>query len=163
MRARGLILAGMAMLAVAFLAGFTMGRGTDEGPAVKSLHLLNLPDGITEADLAGALNKVNRAIFEAGYHHSGYRLWKVAGEQTGDYAYMWEGNWPSEKGYQAIHELEAYQEAATAAMGDMYEAIQPVQVYNRYVEVPAGFGCPDCEHMHEPEHEHAGDHEHEGR
>ena len=37
--------------AVAFLAGFTTGRGTDEGPAVKSVHLLNLPDGITEADI----------------------------------------------------------------------------------------------------------------
>jgi hypothetical protein len=146
MKTRGLLLAGAALLAVAFLAGFTSGRTADEGPAIKSHHLFNLPDGVTEEELASALTEINRAIFESGHHHAGYRLWKVAGEQAGDYAYMWEGSWPSQEAYEVIHDLETYQ-AAGESMRDIYEAISAVQIYNRYVEITAGFGCPHCEHM----------------
>jgi hypothetical protein len=138
MRFRAIVLVGAALVAFAFAAGYTTGQTAEKGPALKSLHLLNLPDGMTEEDLAGVLTKANGAIHGEGHHMAGYRLWKVTGEQVGDYAYMSEGNWPNQEAYDAIHENEAY---VAAVEGFDYDAIRPVQVYNRYVEIPTGAAC----------------------
>lgn len=147
MRSRFIVTTGVALLALAFITGFTTGRTVDDGPALKSLHLLNLPDGVSEEDLAAALTAMNKAIREAG-HHGGYRLWKVTGEQAGEYGYMWEGNWPSQEAYDAIHQLEAYQQPDFGGVD--YEVIGPLEVYNRYVEIATAGHC--CTHMEHGEH-----------
>lgn len=104
------------------------------GPALKSHHLLNLPASVTEAELAGALGAMNAAIAEAGYPDAGYRLWKVTGEQAGDYAYLWEGNWPNQEAYDIIHSHPAYI-AAGERWDSAFVPLMEVQVYNRYVEI----------------------------
>lgn len=104
-------------------------------PALKSLHLLNLPASITEADFVAALSAMNAAIAEAGYPHAGYRLWKVTGDQTGDFAYLFEGNWPNQEAYDIIHSHAAY-EAAGERLGSFWKPVMEAQVYNRYVEIP---------------------------
>lgn len=103
-------------------------------PALKSHHLLNLPASVTEADLAAALGAFNGAVAEAGYPHAGYRLWKVTGEQAGDYAYLWEGNWPNQEAYDVIHSHPAF-EAAVEQWESFFEPVMEAQVYNRYVEI----------------------------
>jgi hypothetical protein len=106
-------------------------------PAIKSHHLINIPDSISEGDVAAALSEVNSAIAEIGYPDAGYRLWKVTGEQSGEYVYIWEGNWPSWEAYRNIHDDSAY----LTAMGNnesVFGALTDDQVYNRYVEIPIG-------------------------
>lgn len=103
-------------------------------PALKSLHLLNLPASVTEADFAAALGAMNAAVAEAGYPHAGYRLWKVTGEQAGDFTYLFEGNWPNQEAYDIIHSHPAY-EAAGERLESFWEPVMEVQVYNRYVEI----------------------------
>ena len=104
-------------------------------PALKSLHLLNLPASVTEADFVAALSAMNAAVVEAGYPHAGYRLWKVTGEQTGDFTYLFEGNWPNQEAYDIIHSHPAY-EGAGERFESFWEPVMEAQVYNRYVEIP---------------------------
>jgi hypothetical protein len=59
-------------------------------------------------------------------------LWKVTSEQTGEYAYLWEGDWPSQADYDVIHASESWQAAFEA---EVFEALRWQQVYNRYVEI----------------------------
>lgn len=106
-------------------------------PAIKSHHLLNLPASITEAEFATLLHDLNAAIAEAGYPDAGYRLWKVTGEQVGDYNYLWEGNWPSQEAYDGIHDHTAYV-AAVDRLRSTFEAMEEHHIYNRYVEIPLG-------------------------
>ncbi len=141
MFSRNSILVGCLIGAAAFATGLAMARTAEEGPAIKSHHLSNLPSDVSESDLAEALGIMNTGVAEAGYAESGYRLWKVTGDQAGEYAYLWEGNWPSQEGYAAIHESESWQ-AAAEANAEVFEAIFAEQVYNRYVEIPlCGKGC----------------------
>ena len=137
MFSRNSILAGCVIGAAAFATGLAMARNAEEGPAIKSHHLLNLPSDVSEANLAEALGKLNAAVAEAGYPEAGYSLWKVTGEQAGEYAYLWEGDWPSQDDYDAIHESESWK-AAWEATAEVYEALSPQHVYNRYVEIPVG-------------------------
>ncbi len=108
-----------------------------EGQALLSHHLLNLPEGVSEAQLAEVLAEFNTAVAEAGYPTSGYRLWRVAGDQSGGYAYLWVGYWPDQAAYDDIHEHPAYR-AAAERWGSFYETLAPTQAYDRYVEVPLG-------------------------
>jgi hypothetical protein len=117
------------------MAGVTATQSVS--PALKSHHLFNLPAGITEADFVAVLRDMNSAVAEAGYPEAGYRLWKVTGEQAGEYAYLWEGNWPSQAAYDSIHNHAAYVAAADSVPSE-FGIPQEAQVYNRYVEISLG-------------------------
>ncbi len=106
------------------------------GSAMKSHHLLNLDEVLSEAEFVEALRQINHAISDSGRPNAGYRLWKVSGDQTGDYEYLWEGVWPDKLTYDAIHESQAYQQAWEKALGPVYQRIDESQVYHRFVEIP---------------------------
>ncbi len=110
---------------------------TSSSVALKSHHLLNLPATVTEADFVGFLQEMNGAVAESGYPHAGYRLWKVSGEQAGEYAYLFEGSWPSQAAYDSIHAHPAWR-AAEERLRTTYDAVAEGQVYNRYLEIPVG-------------------------
>ena len=78
---------------------------------------------------------MNRAIADSGHPNAGYRLWKVTGEQAGEYSYLWEGAWPDQATYDEIHEGEAWQKAAER-VGPLFEKIMEKQIYNRFIEIP---------------------------
>ena len=105
----------------------------DEGPALKSVHLLNLPSDISDTQFVSALSMVNEAISELGYPGAGYLVWKVQVDSTAEYMYLFEGNWPSQAVYDAIHESEAYKNAVEQTKA-MFQALKD-QVYRRYSEV----------------------------
>jgi hypothetical protein len=134
MFSRNSLLAGCLIGAAAFGTGFATASTADKGPAIKSVHLLNLPSDLSEADVAEALGKLNVAVAEAGYPEAGYSLWKVTSEQTGEYAYLWEGDWPSQDDYDVIHSSESWTAAFEA---EVFEALRWQQTYNRYVEIPS--------------------------
>jgi hypothetical protein len=106
----------------------------DAGPALKSVHLVNLPQDVSDTQMASTLNEVNKVISDLGYPGVGYRLWKVTGDTTTGYAYLWEGIWPSQAAYDEIHENENYRNSWSPHEA-MLQKVMEVQVYQRYSEV----------------------------
>ena len=122
---------------VAFIYGPESAQSSMAAPALKSHHLFNLPEGTTESDLAGALQEMNRAIAESGHPNAGYRLWKVTGEQSGEYSYLFEGDWPDQATYDAIHGTESWNKE-WERLQSTFEPILESEVYNRFTEIPTG-------------------------
>lgn len=105
------------------------------GPAgFKSIHLLDLPQDVTEADLAAALKKINTAIDGMGYPGAGYFLYKAQGDEVKDNRYFFEGVWPNEAAYKAIHDTEAWKKAAEETDA-LYQKISAVELYRKMVRV----------------------------
>ena len=111
-------------------------QAANEGPALKSLHLVNVPSDVSEAELASAFADVNRVIADMGYSGAGYRLWKKSGEGDGEYSHVWEGSWPSQAVYDEIHDAEAHENAIEPLM-PVFEKLNEHQTYQRYAEVTA--------------------------
>ena len=96
----------------------------------KSLHLFDMPAGVTEAEWSAALRELNDVIADMGYTNSGYFLYKTAEDEPGDYRYFFEGVWPSEEAYQKIHNSPAWV-AASEKLGPLYDEIKAVEIYRR--------------------------------
>ena len=107
---------------------------TSGGPALKSVHLGNLPQDISESHLVSALSELNKAIADIGYPNAGYRVWKIQGDGDVEYKYLWEGNWPSRAVYDKIHENDAYKNVGKPNLA-MFEKLMESQKYLRYSEV----------------------------
>lgn len=98
--------------------------------ATRSLHLFDLPEGVSEAEWSAALVEMNSVIEELGYPGAGYYLYKTENADTKDYRYFFEGVWPSEEAYQKVHEAPAWV-AAGEKLEPMYEKIKAVEIYRR--------------------------------
>jgi len=96
-----------------------------------SLHLFNLPSAEAEAQLLGMFDDFNAAIDKAGHPETRYGLWKVTGEQTGDYAYVSGSLWADRAVYDAVHEHAEYK-AVMETHQEAFENLIPEEVYNRY-------------------------------
>ncbi len=102
--------------------------------ASKSLHLFDLPAGVTEAEWSAALKDMNSAIAKMGYPGAGYFLYKTEKADTKDYRYYFEGVWPSAEAYTKIHEDPAFK-ALDEKYGPLYKKIQAVEIYRRVSRV----------------------------
>ncbi len=137
MSIRVAILGACLLSTAAFIYGLGSAPSPSAAPALKSHHLFNFPEGVTEAEMAEALQEINRAIADSGHPNAGYRLWKVTGEreQAGEYSYLWEGVWPDQATYDVIHESESW-EKVIEKFRPLFERILNIQVYNRFIEIP---------------------------
>lgn len=102
---------------------------------LKSIHLFDMPAGVTEAQLSAVLGELNAIIDRLGYKNTGYTLYKVQGESTDKYRYFFEGNWPSAEAYQKVHDDKSFREAEEK-LSLVYTKIKPVELYRRLVRVP---------------------------
>jgi quinol monooxygenase YgiN len=105
----------------------------DEAPApveTKSIHLFDLPDGITEAEFSATLQKLNEVVAELGYPGFGYHFYKTESPDTEEYRYYFEGTWPSEEAYAEIHEAPAFT-AAGQELSLLYQKIRETELYRR--------------------------------
>ena len=93
----------------------------------KSLHLFELPDGISEKQLNDFLEEMNMAIAEEGYPGAGYHLYKITSEND-EYKYFMEGVWPDSATYDKIHDSEKWKAAADKGK-DLIEKIQAQELY----------------------------------
>lgn len=110
------------------------------GPELRSVHLLTLPEDLTEDEIVEVIRPINEAIAALGYTGAGYRLWKARTEDAA-YQYIWEGVWPGGAAYEAIHAAPEYREATEAAMQIMPK-LEGRHTYIRMVEVGGtGFGA----------------------
>lgn len=133
----GLLL--LALSAAALMASPTITRAqiaAQKGPTaqLKSIHLFDMPDGVTEAELAASLNELNTAIERLGYKGAGYAFYKVAGESTEKYRYFFEGVWPNAEAYKKIHEDKMYRDADRKA-NSIIKKINAAELYRRLVRV----------------------------
>lgn len=131
---RKLLLSAVVLLAGAAIVLPLEAYLAQDGPAIKSVHMMNLPSNAREVDVANMVAELNQAIADAGYSNAGYKLWRVAGNQNADLAYLWEGTWPSSAAYDEIHDSEPYK-AAMEKHRAIVEAISADQRFFRYVEV----------------------------
>ena len=102
---------------------------------LKSIHLFDMPAGVTEAQLSAVIGELNTVIKRLGYNDAGYTLYKVEGKGADKYRYYFEGNWPNTEAYQKIHDDKSFQEA-DKKLGLVYEKIKAVELYRRLVKVP---------------------------
>ena len=101
------------------------------GPKLLALHRFNLPSTAAEQQLAGILNDFTEAVGHAGHPETAYALWKVTGEQAGEFAYVFGSLWADQAAYDAAHEhadFQAVMETHEAA----YQGLITEEVYNRY-------------------------------
>lgn len=98
--------------------------------ATRSLHLFDLPEGVTEAGWSAALAEMNGVVAELGYPSAGYYMYKTEDADTKDYRYFFEGVWPSAEAYTKIHEDPAWK-AASEKFNPMYDKIRAVEIYRR--------------------------------
>ena len=103
-----------------------------DGP-FKTHHLLNLPVDVTEGAFLSALSDMNQALAKAGCSTCRYVLFKVHGQQSGPYSYMWEAAWPGSAIYLKVHRDPGYQAALNRH--PELDKLMKNEIYNRYVEV----------------------------
>lgn len=96
----------------------------------KSIHLLDLPNGVEEAELAESLARLNAAIDGQGYPGAGYFLYKAEGDDVDSYRYYFEGAWPSKAAYEAIHASDAWK-AEADKQGDFYNKLRDKEIYRK--------------------------------
>jgi hypothetical protein len=101
---------------------------------LKSIHLFDLPQGVTEAELSAVLKEMNTNIKRLGYKDAGYFLYKVEGEGAEKYRYFFEGVWPSAEAYQKIHEDKMYMESNKRA-SVIIQKIREAELYRRLKRV----------------------------
>ncbi len=101
------------------------------GSILLALHLFNLPSAEAEEQLLSVLDDFNGAISKAGHPETRYGVWKVTGEQTGDYAYIFASVWADRATYDTVHEDADYK-AVMERHEETYESLLPEDVYNRY-------------------------------
>lgn len=102
--------------------------------ADRSIHLFDLPAGVTEAEWSAAIAEMNNAIAELGYPGAGYYLYKAQDADAKNYRYYFEGVWPSAEAYKKIHEDPAWI-AASKKSEAMYDKIKAVEIYRRMSRV----------------------------
>jgi quinol monooxygenase YgiN len=104
------------------------------GPSFLALHLYNPGSDSAHEELLGGLSDLNEAVAEAGHPETRYAVWRVTGEQAGDYAYLFGSVWADRSTYDAVHGHEAY----TTVMSALEESgVGPMEdeTYNRYEEL----------------------------
>ncbi len=113
-----------------------------ESTPIKSVHLFDLPSGISRAQIEDALGQLNHAIVSTGHAEAGYALWEVnqaqaPGYPSIGYPFIMEGVWPSQSAYDEIHEAPAFR-AAIEENREILQAISDTSVYSRYQKVGLG-------------------------
>lgn len=114
----------------------------NESTPIRSVHLFDLPTGISRTQIADALGQLNQAIVSAGHAEAGYALWEVnqaqvPGYPSVGYAFIMEGVWPSQSAYDEIHEAPAFR-AAIEENREILQAISDASAYSRYQKVGLG-------------------------
>ncbi|MEJ7766482.1 MAG: hypothetical protein WKF89_01635 [Chitinophagaceae bacterium] len=103
-------------------------------PTEKSIHLFDMPDGVTEAEWSTAIKEINAVIAKIGYPNAGYAFYKVANDSVKTNRYYFEGVWPAGDDYKTIHENPEYLKAADK-LAPLYAKIKAVEMYRKVVLV----------------------------
>ncbi|CAN5406888.1 hypothetical protein BH20BAC1_BH20BAC1_16780 [soil metagenome] len=103
-------------------------------PTEKSIHLFDMPDGVTEAEWSAAIKDINAVIAKIGYPNAGYAFYKAKDDSVKTNRYYFEGVWPAGDDYKKIHDDPEYKKAAEK-LGPLYDKIKAVEMYRKVVRV----------------------------
>ncbi len=103
-------------------------------PTEKSIHIFDMPDGVTEAEWSGAIKEINAVIAKIGYPNAGYAFYKVKDDSVKTYRYYFEGVWPGGDDYKKIHENPEWIKASEK-LDPLYAKIKAVEMYRKVVRV----------------------------
>jgi hypothetical protein len=103
-------------------------------PTEKSIHVFDMPDGVTEAEWSAAIKDINAVIAKIGYPNAGYAFYKVANDSVKTNRYYFEGVWPAGDDYKTIHENPEYIKASDK-LTPLYDKIKAVEMYRKVVLV----------------------------
>jgi len=103
-------------------------------PNQKSIHLFNLPEGVSEQQFVGSISDVNSAITEIGYPGVGYHLYKVESDTIQEYRYFMEGLWPNPETYKIIHENDKWKQTIEKH-SEVFSDVMATQLYRRMLKV----------------------------
>ena len=106
-------------------------NSTGTGPAVKSMTMFNLPDGVTVDQINASIKEANKAIAGLGYLGNGYAFYMVQDDEVKTQQCLVEGTWLSQEVYEIIHDTDEWK-AATSADKDMWDKIMADRMYRRY-------------------------------
>lgn len=102
--------------------------------STKSIHIFDMPDGLTEAQWSDSIKEFNTVIADMGYPGSGYAFYKTSDSTVKTNRYYFEGVWPSGEGYKKIHEDPLFI-AAAKKIDPLYAKIKAVELYRRVEKV----------------------------
>ena len=100
----------------------------------KSIHMFDMPNGLTEAQWAATVRELNAVIANMGYPGAGYTFYKTSDNSVKNNRYYFEGVWPAGDGYAKIHEDPAFIEASKK-LDPLYAKIKAVELYRRVSRV----------------------------
>jgi hypothetical protein len=101
------------------------------GPTFLSVHVFNLASAEAEEQLVGILDELSGAIAKAGHPETAYGVWKVSGDQTGDYGYVFGSTWADRATYDTVHENDDYM-ALQEQHQETYKSLVGDEIYNKY-------------------------------
>ena len=102
------------------------------GPSFLSLHLYNPASDDAHQQFLASFGEFNQAVASSGHPETRYRAWKVTGEQTGDYGYLFGSVWTDRATYDAVHDHDDYKAVMTRFEQSGLEPFEE-EVINRYV------------------------------
>ena len=111
---------------------------SDDAPqpaaATKSIHVFDMPNGVTEAQWASEVKELNAVIAGIGYPNAGYTFYKTSDNSVKNNRYYFEGVWPAGDGYKKIHEHPKFLEASKK-MDPLFAKIKAVEMYRKLEKV----------------------------
>ena len=122
-------------LALTFAGGVVRSQSAAApGPAFKTVHVFNLPEGDAE-QLTAIMRQYNALFVRLGHPEARYRLWKLESAAADHPAYLWESTWPSRAAYDQLHADAAYQELLKSTFPRLSQLLKD-HAYGQYREVP---------------------------
>ena len=100
----------------------------------KSIHVFDMPNGVSEAQWASEIKELNAVIAGIGYPNAGYTFYKTSDNSVKNNRYYFEGVWPAGDGYKKIHEHPKFLEASKK-MDPLYAKIKAVEMYRKLEKV----------------------------
>lgn len=99
-------------------------------PMEKSIHLFDMPKGVTEAEWSAVIKDLNDVIAKMGYPNAGYVFYKVTDDSVKTNRYYFEGIWPAGDDYKKIHDSPAFKQASEKML-PLYNKIKAVELYRK--------------------------------
>ena len=114
------------------LSSLTFAQSTER----VSLHLFDLPEGVSIEEFKADLNRANKISKKNGFGADRYKVYQVKADDKNDtYRYMWISTWSNDTEYEKSHSEEM------ATFWDeffypKYKAMLDAQIYRKFFATP---------------------------
>lgn len=114
------------------LSSLAFGQSTER----ISLHLFDLPEGVSIEEFKADLNRANKIYEKNGFGADRYKVYQVKADDKNDtYRYMWISTWISDTEYEKSHsdEMVTFWDEF---FYPKYKAMLDAQIYRKFFATP---------------------------